>query len=355
MIIEKMNIYDLLPSQIQNLIKEFQKALNIVKNKKDTMNRIALQEKQKCNCPYCNSANIVKNGSKIIQMYKCKDCKRKFNDLTDTVFAGTHLKYEQIEIFLKCFEDKISIRKTAERMEVNKNTVYLLRQKIINSLKEMRKEIQLSGDIESDEIYRSINLKGTPKEKMPRASKPRTSKGTTTRGISNHKVCIASAIDEHDSMFFEIVGTGPITSKMVQQSLTPKLARVNKLITDCKSSYENAAKRNKWNLKQIKSNGYIDEEGNSLANINQAHSELTNFLGHFRGVSTKHLQGYLDWYVFDRYLNYTYEERNHYEVILNNTMINSTDILTSNMYENQSGINFYEVYSDYHYTPSPQN
>ena len=59
----------------------------------------------------------------------------------------------------------------------------------------------MSGEIEADEIYRCINLKGTPKNKMPRAFKPRTSGGTTTRGISSHKVCIMGAIDENDNMF----------------------------------------------------------------------------------------------------------------------------------------------------------
>ena len=34
--------------------------------------------------------------------------------------------YEQIDTFINCFNDKVSIRKTAKRMKVNKNTVYLL-------------------------------------------------------------------------------------------------------------------------------------------------------------------------------------------------------------------------------------
>ena len=84
---------------------------------------------------------------------------------------------------------------------------------------------------------------------MPRFSKPRTSKGTIVRGISKHKVCIASAIDENDNMFLEIVGNGPITSDMVKISLGSKLGKVKKLITDCKSSYESLAIEKSLNLK----------------------------------------------------------------------------------------------------------
>lgn len=44
-------------------------------------------------------------------------------------------------------------------MKVNKNTVYLLRSKVIDSFKATREKTKLSGEIETDEIYRSIKLK----------------------------------------------------------------------------------------------------------------------------------------------------------------------------------------------------
>lgn len=87
-------------------------------------------------------------------------------NLTWIVFVNTHLTYEQIEIFLDCFTNKVSIRKTAEKMKVNKNTVYLLRSKVIDSFKATREKTKLSGEIETDEIYRSIKLKWTPKSKI---------------------------------------------------------------------------------------------------------------------------------------------------------------------------------------------
>lgn len=354
MVVENVNVYDLVPTQIVDIIEKLNSALEIIKYRKKTISKVASFEKDKVNCPYCSSINIVKNGHTKtgIQTYKCKECSKRFNDLTNTVFSGTHLNYEQIEIFIQCFSDKVSLRKTAKRMCVNKTTVHLLRLKVINALKENRQNIQLSGKIEADEIYRNINLKGTKPKNMPRISKTRTSNGTSIRGISRHKVCIASAIDENDNMFFEIIGTGPITTEMVKKSLTPKIKHVKQLITDCKSSYESEAKINNWNLVQIKSSSYTDDEGNSLANLNSIHSGLSTFLARFRGVSTKHLQGYLDWYVFDKYLNYTFEEKNQNKMILKNTILLSTNISTSNMHDNHSCIDFSIVYSDYNYVSS---
>lgn len=357
MVVENVNIYDLIPAQITEMINKLNNALEIVKSRKQTISKTAFFEKEERDCPWCHGSNIVKNGhtKTWVQTYKCKDCNKRFNDLTLTIFSNCHLTYEQIEIFLHCFRDKVSLRKTAKRMHVDKNTVHLLRFKLINSFKKTRQNIKLSGQIESDEIYKSINLKGTKPDKMPRFSKQRASKGTTTIGISAHKVCIESAIDENDNMFLEIIGTGPITSNMVKESLGSKLDKVKCLITDCKSSYEKLAKENCLNLKQIKSKSYIDEDGNSLANINSVHSGLTTFLSPFRGVSTKHLQGYLDWYAFEKYLNFSFSEEQQSNTILKVAFTNSTNIKTTNMYCNDSGIDFDTVYADYHFIPSRTN
>lgn len=357
MIIENIDIYSLIPSQIIDIINKLNNALNVVKNRKQTISKVVKFEKSNTICPHCGSCMIVKNGhtKNGVQTYKCKECNKRFNDLTNTIFSKTHLTYEQIEIFIQCFKDKISLRKTAKRMGVDKNTVFLLRLKLLNSLKNIRNNTKLSGEIESDEYYISINLKGTKPENMPRYSKPRKSKGTTKRGISKHKICIVSAIDEKDNMFFQIAGTGPLTSKMVTECLTSKLQNIDKIITDCKSSYENDCKKNKWNLVQIKSGGYTDENGNNLANINSLHSGLSNFLGHFKGVSSKHLQGYLDWYTFDKYLNYSFDENKQNRIIIQKIIPLSTEIDINNMHKNHSIIDFYDVYSDYNYVASRTN
>ena len=126
---------------------------------------------------------------------------------------------------------------------------------------------------------------------------------------------------------------------------------MKKLTTDCKSSYESEANKNQWNLKQVKSKNYTDLEGNNLANINSLHSGLTTSLAPFRGVSTKHLQGYLDWYIFNKYLNYSYEDTKHVGQILKTAVTNSTIINSLNMNGNFSGLDFNNIYSDYNYTP----
>lgn len=261
--------------------------------------------------------------------------------------SHTKLTYENLVIFFECMNNKLSIRKTAAKMEVNKNTVFLLRHKVLDTLSEIRNNTKLKGEVEADEIYRSINLKGSKKGDMPRYSKPRSSKWGSKRGISNHQVCIASAIDEFDNTFLEIVGTGPITSDQVKNVFKNKIDKVSCLITDCKSSYESFTKENNIRLEQVKYNTYVNDSGYNLSNINSLHSELSTFLSCFKGVSTKYLQHYLDWFNFQKIINYTVEILKQPMVMMKKTTLYKCSTNSNNVHDNSSGINFNNVYSDY--------
>ena len=171
------NIYDLLPEEIEELINKIVEALNIVKDRKNTSSKFVDSEKTSIVCPRCNSEHVIKNGhdKNKVQTYQCKDCKKKFNACTDTLVSHVKLTYEQLLTFFECMDDKLSIRKTAAKMNVNKNTVFLLRHKVLDCISIIRENIKLRGTAEGDETYESINLKGTRKEDMPRFSKPRSS------------------------------------------------------------------------------------------------------------------------------------------------------------------------------------
>ena len=55
-------------------------------------------------CPDCESEHVVKNGHDTTevcrQRYRCHDCNRCFDDLTNTVFAGHH---QPLRIWMLCF------------------------------------------------------------------------------------------------------------------------------------------------------------------------------------------------------------------------------------------------------------
>jgi transposase-like protein len=45
-------------------------------------------------CPSCESPHVIKRGfddtEPARQRYECHDCNKRFDDLTDTIFAGHH-------------------------------------------------------------------------------------------------------------------------------------------------------------------------------------------------------------------------------------------------------------------------
>lgn len=349
------NYKDMLPDEILKAMDFLKELLGDICSDMSTIPKIVRREKTDIHCPYCNSESVIKNGhtKKHIQRYKCKDCNRRFNDSTKTPCGNTKLSYQIWLSFFECMIDKLSIRKTAAKLELNKNTIFTMRHKVLNALSNFRKSTKLAGEIQVDEKYESINLKGMRKENMPRASKPRKSKGGSKRGISSHQVCIASAIDEHDNIFFEIVGNGPITSNMVEQAFNTRIKSNSVMITDCKSSYEQFAHDNNIELEQVKSGTYKNLEGFTLSEINGLHSNLDLFLRSFAGVSTKHLQGYLDWFVYQKYLNYAVEVLQQSNTMINYVISNNSYIKVEDIYKKSFPIDIYEVYSDYNFTPSP--
>ena len=354
--LNEIEINNILPDEIEKIIDFLRNLLGTTLSDKSTISKLVYRENDNHCCPYCKSLSVVKNGhsKKGTQRYKCKNCNYRFCDTTNTMSTNSKLTYDIWLDFFKCMIDKMSIRKTAAKLGLNKNTVFSMRHKVLNALSTFRKHKKLSGNIQNDEKYESINLKGTKKVNMPRASKPRKSKGGSKRGISDHQICIASAVDENDNVYFEIVGNGPITSKMVEKAFKDRIEPNSIMITDCKSSYEKFALDNNIKLEQVKSGTYKNVNGYTLSEINALHSNLDLFLKCFVGVSTKHLQGYLDWFVYQKYLTYTIDILKQPQVLMNYAISSNTSIKISDIYSKEFPIDVHDVYSDYNFNPSPQ-
>lgn len=78
-------------------------------------------------CPACESLHIIKRGmdetEPARQKYGCKACGRRFDDLTDTVFAGHH---QPLRVWMLCLYFmglNLSNRQIAEELDLNKDDV----------------------------------------------------------------------------------------------------------------------------------------------------------------------------------------------------------------------------------------
>lgn len=108
-----IDIYNLLPEEIDKIIKDLTNALEVIKHRKNTNSKFVDNEKDEIICPYCKSKNIIKNGhdKNKVQTYYCKNCTKRFSPCTNTPIAHSKLTYEQLVIFFNCMNDKLSIKK----------------------------------------------------------------------------------------------------------------------------------------------------------------------------------------------------------------------------------------------------
>lgn len=280
----------------------------------------------KCGCKL-NKNGKTKNG---VQKYICSNCKNTCSETSNTIIRHSKLSFEVWSNIIDNLLNGFSIRRIAEENSISNYTSFRIRHKILLALKSFVKQIKLKGKSQSDEKYFSINLKGTKTENMPRHSKKR--KSSAYRGISHHKVCVISAIDEYDNLVLEIAGLGRCTTNMLNCSIGLRINEVTTLTTDSASAYQEFCSNYNIKLQAIPS-GFHSDGNINIAEINGIHSQLETWLSKFRGVSIRHFQEYLDWFVYiftmkKRFKLSKLKTESYCNVILDNNYIKSKDIFS---------------------------
>lgn len=269
-------------------------------------------------CPYCHCKHIVRNGHNRKtgrQRYICrnKECRRSFEATTNTFFSHSKVKYQIWLTFIGCEVVGLTLEQESVITGISKTGCFNMRHKLHNALRDYQNSQKMEGVCEVDAAYTSINLKGWDPKKMPRFSKRRGKhkpdhKHHDLRGISHHKICIISAIDEHDHILFRIAGLGPETFEKYNQ-FKDHFSQKCLIVADSKSCISDFASTNKIKTDIIPSGAFKSPSQNSLASLNQLHQEFADLIRRKHGVGTRHLQGYIDWLVMTKQLRYRIEAK----------------------------------------------
>ena len=119
-------------------------------------------------CPHCEDKNIIKRGrddtAPSRQRYECKGCGKRFDDLTQTVFAGHHQPLKVWVIFLYFLGLNLSTRQIAQELNLNKDDAQRMAEILRSGVVENKPEVRLSGKVECDEVYVVAGHKGHPEE-----------------------------------------------------------------------------------------------------------------------------------------------------------------------------------------------
>ena len=108
-----------------------------------------------CFCKHCGSNKFKKYGysSNDIQRYKCNDCNKTFNVLTNTIFDNHKISIlEWIEYLLNIF-GYVSFASTSRNSKTSRSTTKYWLIKLFALLKNYQRDTVLKGTVWIDECY----------------------------------------------------------------------------------------------------------------------------------------------------------------------------------------------------------
>jgi transposase-like protein len=261
-------------------------------------------------CYKCGSTQVIKNGKdsvdKHIQHYKCKTCNSYFDDLTDTIFSGSHFGIDKWICILYLMNLNVSNLQIAKELDLNVDSVANMRATIREGVVKKKPDLHLSGQVEADECYVVAGHKGQPL-KVQKAGRPprrRSLKGKRGRG---------TAADEKNPILGLVERKGlvrlAVLDNVKQQTIEPIIKEVVKegaiLYTDEYCIYNNVASLG-YEHKQVnhgKGEYARDEDGDGFHEVHCNTQEgvwslLCSWLRPHRGVSQEKLPfyvGFFEW------------------------------------------------------------
>ena len=87
------------------------------------------------------------------QHYYCKSCKRYFDDLTNTVFAGHH---RPLKVWIACLylmRLNVSNSQIAQELDLCVSDAHHMTTVLRNGVVDRKPEVILDGEVEFDEVY----------------------------------------------------------------------------------------------------------------------------------------------------------------------------------------------------------
>ena len=119
-------------------------------------------------CPSCDSCMFTKQGRDDTQperqRYLCQSCERRFDDLTDTIFAGHH---QPLRVWIVCLDFmglNLSNRQIAQELDLNKDDVHQMTYQLRQGIVLKKPSPTLTNEVECDEVYIVAGHKGKPEE-----------------------------------------------------------------------------------------------------------------------------------------------------------------------------------------------
>ncbi len=178
-----------------------------------------------------------------------------------------------------------SLRKSAEIVGVSYVTLFYWRHKLLEALKKTN-DTAFNGIVEMDETFFLYSEKG---KKGITYRKARKQGGVAKkRGSSAEQVCVLVARDRSKHTVSKVANLGRIRTERVREMVGGLMSHDNILCTDGFKGYMTFADSKDMDHYEI-----IEHKTYKgifhIQNVNNYHSRLKKWVGHFNGVATKYL------------------------------------------------------------------
>lgn len=245
-------------------------------------------------CPYCKQTDIFKNGKhKGSQRYKCKSCNRNFKAATGRAFYGIKKKVKFAEyksIMIK--EGLLPLKQMSSRLGISIQTAFDWRHKILSSINTGTQNFD--GITEIDDIWFLYSQKGRQGLEYSRKRG-----GSKRKGDNDFQVKMLVTMDRKQSTDLSVVRIGRLKSSDIKRKVGEKVSKTATLVSDKHSSISAFAKRNNIEHINFKASEHIADSQHHVQTVNNLASRIKGKLNHsLRGVSTKYLQNYSNWFQF---------------------------------------------------------
>ena len=261
-------------------------------------------------CPRCESFETKKSGfnfkNEYKQHYKCKTCKKKFDDLTGTPFVKHNLSAPLMVIFLYLLGLNLSNYQIAKELNLKQSTAQNIATTLRGKILENKPKVKIEDKAEIDEVYVVSGHKGNSEAVKAKDREPRVRrlKGARGRGTAqNDKVPIVGIIQRNGSLIIEMFPN--VQQVTIKPFITENIEKNTLIYTDEYNIYSRLVEWGYHHKTVCHSKGEYarDEDGDGFYEVHTNTIEgvwslLRSWLRPHRGISQEYLPSYIGFFEF---------------------------------------------------------
>jgi transposase-like protein len=299
-----MNIQEQIKKLFERLSPEERVLILEKLNKTDSIKIESHNDTEIDTCPYCSSTFLSKNGHRgDTQRYKCKACHKTFTSISGSCFHGIKKKRQFEEYSKLMFEQYYTIETMAKKIGISVQTSFDWRHKILSGLNAESKEF--NGITEIDDVWFLYSQKGRQGLKYSR-----TRGGSKRKGDNKFQVKMLITADRQTTKDFAVTKIGRISKSDLERKVGGKFNKSCTLVSDKHRSISAFAKSEHLPHVNFKASEHTAGGEFHVQNVNNLASRVKTIVNHqFRGVSTKYLQNYSNWFAMNEKMKLD-EDRN---------------------------------------------